>query len=76
MLVDNEMQKAQRACEALADNATTLTTELWTSVVEFNDAFSAVCRLQAMLRSEAESAGITRDQWRNVISPGMPTPRA
>lgn len=65
MLVDNEMLKAQRVCEALGDNA--LTTELWTSVVAFNDAFSDVSRLHAKIRDEVESAGITREEWQAIV---------
>jgi hypothetical protein len=64
MLIAQEIDKAQRACEAIGN--TPLTTELWTEVVALSDAWTRYQDVDYRLYKEAVAAGFTGKQWQAI----------
>lgn len=50
-IVDNELQKTQRVCEAVGPG--TISSELWAAAAAFNDAVTEYHRLQTQLSAVA-----------------------
>lgn len=59
-LVDEQLTVSQRVCEVMGPD---VSSELWASVVELNDALSTFLSERVRVRRVAHDAGITADQW-------------
>jgi len=61
MVLDEEMNRARRVCDAIGPS--TDTTELWLTVVELNDLWTKYQQQDKKLFDVAESVGFTDKQW-------------
>ena len=60
-IIDNELAKTQRVCEAVGPSPSS--SELWAAAAALNDAMTEYHRLHRQLFGVARSLGITEDAW-------------
>lgn len=65
-MVDAELAASQRVCEAVGRD---VSSELWPSAVELNDALSAYLSQHRRVYRAAAEVGFTSEQWRDIKYP-------
>jgi hypothetical protein len=64
-VVEREVTAAQRICETLGTDTPTVP-ELWAEVVALSDAWTRYRGIERALFRQAQSVGITDEQWQAI----------